>query len=232
MLKTHRVYLFSIFMLSILFSHLSGEDSIVPDPDPGRFQNEIDRFMHWDRQNSWPDNAILFVGSSSIRMWMTHDAFQEFPVINRGFGGAHTSDVNAFYDQVVKKYDPALIVLYVGDNDIAGDKSPEQVFEDYQKFVSRMKRDHPDAKLIFIPIKPSQSRWEFWPKMQETNRLVQEFNDSDPDLYYLDLATPLLNSEGIPEPSLYLEDQLHLSKKGYAVWESILMPRLAELNPE
>ncbi|NQT26124.1 hypothetical protein HQ585_12270 [candidate division KSB1 bacterium] len=220
---------FILLILAVGVLHLHAEDGIIPDPDPARFEEEINRFMQWDRKNSTPENAILFVGSSSIRMWQTHEGFPLLPIINRGFGGAHTSDVNHFYEQVIKKYTPSLIVLYVGDNDIAGGKSPDQVLEDYQILVKLIHEDNPSSKLIFIPIKPSQSRWKFWPKMEETNRLIQEFNELNPNLIYIDLATPLLNSAGIPDPSLYLEDELHLSKKGYKIWETILRPLLQEL---
>ena len=49
--------------------------SEVADPDPGRFAASINEFVAWDRKNSFPENAYLFVGSSSIRLWPTAAAF-------------------------------------------------------------------------------------------------------------------------------------------------------------
>ena len=100
------------------------------DLNATRFQQEIDNFSAWDAKNATPDSAILFIGSSSIRFWKTHDAFPNQPVINRGFGGSHISDVNVFADKIVLPYRPAIIVFYAGDNDVAYGKSAERVFDD------------------------------------------------------------------------------------------------------
>lgn len=229
MLKTNSRIFPLCFILFLGIFRLQADDRIIPDPDPFRFQEEISRFILWDQKNSWPENAVLFVGSSSIRMWRTQEGFPDIPVINRGFGGAHISDVIFYYSQILKPYDPKLIVLYAGDNDVSGGKSPEQVLEDYQVLVKQIREDHPSAHLIFIPIKPSRSRWNFWPAMQRTNRLIADYNKQHPDLHDIDLATPLLDSAGHPDSTLFLEDQLHLNGSGYAAWESVLKPFLDDL---
>src|SRR3990170_8119764 len=89
-----------------------------PDPDPLRFEPDVLAFEAWDRQNSPPRDAVLLVGSSSIRMWPTAESFPELSVINRGFGGSHASDVNHFAERIVLKYEPRTIVFYAGDNDV------------------------------------------------------------------------------------------------------------------
>src|SRR6476619_4722811 len=102
---------------------------------PARFESEIAAFEKWDHQNAVPRDCILFVGSSTIRLWQTADAFPDLPVINRGFGGSTVADVNYFADRIVFKYKPRTIVFYAGDNDIAGGRSPERVFGDFEKFA-------------------------------------------------------------------------------------------------
>ncbi len=216
-------------ILTILFSlNVSGENRVA-DPDPKRFQNEIDAFNKWDAKNSWPKEAVLFVGSSSIRMWKTHEAFPDFPVINRGFGGAHISDVLYYYNDIVKKYRAPIIVFYAGDNDIAGGKTVVQVYEDYVKFVKMIKKDDFEVKLIYIPIKPSINRWRYWEKMNRVNLKIKEYNDKDENLYYIDLATPLLDASGNPKKDVFIGDGLHLNKKGYALWEKLLSLLLEQL---
>lgn len=202
----------------------------VEDPDPLRFEGEIEQFKTWDQKNSFPSDAILFTGSSSIRMWKTAEAFPEFPIINRGFGGSHTSDVQYFYEEVIGKYNPSVILFYEGDNDIASDKPVEQVFGDYKQLVNRILNDHPEVTFVYIPIKPSSSRWNYWPKMKEFNQLVEQFNEDNSQLHYIDLATPMLGTEGKPDDSLFLDDQLHLNEKGYARWNEVLLPVLKELT--
>ncbi len=218
----------SIVLLFLFLQGLSNAQK-VEDPDPQRFQQEIDAFAQWDAKNSFPREAILFVGSSSIRFWKSHKAFPDYPVINRGFGGAHISDVQYFYEQVIGKYDPSVIVFYAGDNDIAAGKPVEQVVGDYKELTDRIVQQFSDLKLIYVPIKPSSSRWQFWPEMEQANRQIKTYSKQNSHLYYVDLATPVLNSEGKPNDALFRDDHLHLNEQGYAIWNRLLRPELEKL---
>lgn len=202
------------------------EHAVASDPDPTRFESEIAAFEKWDRQNSVPRDAVLFVGSSSIRMWETAKSFPDLPVINRGFGGSHISDVNHFMDRIVFKYKPRMIVFYAGDNDIAAGKSPQQVFADFEAFLKSVQEHLPKANVVYLPIKPSIARWTLWPQMKEANALVAQRADSDGQLICVDMATPMLGGNGEPRPELFLNDGLHINEKGYQVWNDILRPVL------
>ena len=195
-------------------------------PDPARFDSEIAAFENWDRQNAVPPDAVLFVGSSSIRMWQTAESFPNLPVINRGFGGSHISDVNHFADRIVLKYKPRLIVFYAGDNDIAAGKSPQHVEGDFKTFAQLVHDRLPEARIVYLPIKPSIARWKRWPQMQQANQLIQSFSKSDDRLLYIDTATPMLDADGIPRDDLFLDDGLHMNAKGYRLWTEILAPHL------
>ena len=206
------------------------------DPDPSRFKYGrdgdevyIDQFINWDQKNTHTDNGILFVGSSSIRKWPTSKYFNYKSIINRGFGGSHISDVNYYFNSIVDKYIPKIIVLYAGDNDIAGNKTPEQVLEDYKEFSSLVSIKLPKAKIIFIPIKPSPARWSIWSKMRKANKLIEIYIDSDTAQFYVDTSTPMLNENGKPSGDLFVSDSLHLSVKGYDLWSKILKPTLDSL---
>ena len=203
--------------------------SEVADPDPGRFAASINEFVAWDRKNSFPENAYLFVGSSSIRLWPTAAAFPGRPIINRGFGGSEISDVIHYYEQVIRPYSPQRIFLYVGDNDIGRGKTAEQVFEDFRELAELLKVDLPDAELVFIAIKPSKLRWDKWPVMAEANRMVQEYAAERPRLGYADLATPLLDRKGKPK-DVFMEDGLHLDEEGYRLWQEALVPFLDAIS--
>ena len=195
----------------------------APDPNPGRFAKAIETFAVWDSKNSFSENAILFVGSSSVRFWPTATAFPGKPIINRGFGGSEISDVIHFYGQVIKPYAPTKIFLYAGDNDIGHGKMADQVFEDYKELVEIVQSDFRKVDLIFISIKPSKLRWDKWPQMVEVNRLVREYSESHPNLGYADLATPLLDADGNPR-DVFVDDGLHLNEFGYFLWQQALAP--------
>ena len=183
---------------------------------------------HWDSKNATPADPILFVGSSSIVMWHTHDCFPDLPVINRGFGGSHMSDLLFYADRVVMPYDPRVIVLYEGDNDMAGGKSPQRVLRDYKKFVGMVHDRFPSTPIIFVTIKPSGSRWNLWPEMDKANNLIKKQTETDKRLFFADLGTPLIGTDGKPDLSLFKGDKLHLNDKGYALWTAALRPILTE----
>ncbi|MBN2105198.1 hypothetical protein JW835_14260 [bacterium] len=225
MLRKHS--LVSLLNLSVLLLLNTHAQSPVPNPDPLRFQSEINAFIWWDQKNSPPADAVLFIGSSSIRMWKTHESFPNLPVINRGFGGAHISDILYFYNQIIQKYDVKMIIFYCGDNDIAAGKSADQVFNDYQELIRLILLDMPDVKFLYLSIKPSVSRWNFWNKMSEMNQMVQNYNRARSRLYYLDMSSPLLDASGQPDPCLLLEDGLHLNEKGYKEWNKLLNHHLS-----
>ena len=206
------------------------------DPDPSRYQYGsggdelyIDQFISWDQKNTFTDNGILFVGSSSIRKWPTAKYFNFKSIINRGFGGSHISDVNYYFSSIVEKYRPKIIVLYAGDNDIAGNKTPEQVLEDYKEFSYLVSIKLPKTKIIFIPIKPSPARWSMWNNMNRANKLIKMYIDSDTMQFYVDTSTPMLNKKGKPSGNLFVSDSLHLSANGYDLWSKILKPALDSL---
>jgi lysophospholipase L1-like esterase len=198
---------------------------------PARFEADIEAFRAWDRKNTFPADAVLFVGSSSIRLWQTAAAFPDLPVINRGFGGSTIPDVNHYIEDLVLKYRPAVVVFYAGDNDISGGGSPEQVFGDYRTFVDRVLAARADTRLVFVAIKPSLSRWSLWPLMREVNDRVRAHGedaepgpDGQPRLFYADVATPMLGSNGEPRSELFVNDGLHLSEAGYELWNSVVGP--------
>jgi acetyl esterase/lipase len=199
-----------------------------PQETNNRWEKTIQNFEDWDSKNSFVKEAVLFVGSSSIRLWPTRDYFPEFPVINRGFGGSHVSDVNYFARRIVLVYKPKVIVFYAGDNDIAGKKTAQRVFDDYLKFVKLVHKNLPSTRIIYVGIKPSGSRWSLWPQMKEANSMIEKFSDKDSRLFYFDSASPLLGSDGKPDAGFFLRDKLHLNKKGYDAWTKKIKPIVKE----
>jgi lysophospholipase L1-like esterase len=199
----------------------------APNPDPARFASEIHAFEAWDAKNSTPAHAVLFVGSSTIRMWTTAERFPDLPVINRGFGGSEISDVNHYIRETTLKYDADVIVFYAGDNDINDKKTPAQVLGDFQSFVKQVLAARPDTEILFVSIKPSTLRWALWPEMRDANALIRKYCESTPHLRYVDTVPPMLGADGRPRPELLAKDGLHLSPAGYDIWTGIVSKAIA-----
>lgn len=194
--------------------------------DFSRWEKEIAAFERRDREKTPPNNPIIFVGSSSIRLWDLSKSFPRLPAVNRGFGGSHLADVVHFTPRIVLKYEPRLIVMYAGDNDIAAGKMPERVFADFQAFAKNVHQKLPKVRIVFISIKPSLLRWASIDKIRKANELIEAECKKDERLVYLDIATPMLGDDGKPRRELFAEDGLHLNAKGYALWAERLKPLL------
>jgi lysophospholipase L1-like esterase len=158
-------------------------------------------------------------------MWTTLDRdFPGIPVLNRGFGGSEAGDVARFAERIVVPYKPPVVVFYAGDNDLAAGKTPAQVLAAFQSFVAAIHRELPATRVMFVSIKPSIARWSIVDKMREANRLVRDYTRTDPRLVYVDVFTPMLDTSGQPRRELYLEDGLHMTPAGYAIWRELIAP--------
>lgn len=197
-----------------------------PSPDPLRFTQKISSFRENDIKAPPPENPIVFVGSSSIRLWPTDSLFNDLPGINRGFGGSHISDVNFYIPDVVLPYKPITVVFYAGDNDVNDGKAPARVLQDYKEFVTDVRSGGQRPRILFLSIKPSPSRWDAWPRMAEANDLIRQYSESDALLEYVDVASPMIGPGGRPLGNLFIADSLHLSEEGYRLWTGILRPLL------
>ena len=194
-------------------------------PPEVRWAKEIRAFEAADKTNPPPRDAVLLIGSSSIRLWTNvAQAFPGHKVINRGFGGSQLADSVAFVDRIVTPYRPKLILLYAGDNDIAGGKTPETVLSDFKAFVGKVHAGLPGTRVVFIAIKPCLAREKFLDQVKTANRLIREYCETDERLLFADVFTPMLSPEGRPRADLCVKDLLHLNAQGYALWGSVLRP--------
>jgi lysophospholipase L1-like esterase len=192
-----------------------------------KWEPDIRTFEERDRKSPPQPGSVVFVGSSSIRMWTS--LAEDFPsanVVNRGFGGSEIPDSSAFAERIVTPYRPRMVVLYAGDNDLANGRTPAQVRDDFEAFVKRVRRDLPKVRIAFISIKPSLAREGLLDEMRDANARVRAYTEREEGLVYVDVFTPMLTKDGRPRPELFLEDGLHLNRTGYELWTKVIGPYL------
>ena len=197
------------------------------------WESEIAAFEAMDEGQPPPENPVLFVGSSSIKRWEgIKKDFHSSPIIRRGMRGAHIEDVTGFADSIVLPYEPRMILLYAGDNDLAFHRNPEQVLIDFKKFVSKVREELPETRIGFISIKPSIARWPLIRKVRVANRLVQQYAKSEPLVSYIDVFTPMLDSNGKLKEIYFSDDGLHMNRRGYRLWRDVIQEQVPLLNEE
>jgi lysophospholipase L1-like esterase len=198
----------------------------APAAQPDQYAKELAAFEQQDKATPPKPGGIVFVGSSSIRLWDLPKSFPGLPIVNRGFGGSQISDSVAHVDLLVLRHKPRTVVFYAGDNDISSGKTPQVVADDFKTFVTRVHAALPQARIAFIAIKPSIQRWALIGKVREANALVRTYAETDERVGFVDVDGPMLGWDEKPRKDLLVDDGLHLSPKGYAIWNSLVRPFL------
>jgi lysophospholipase L1-like esterase len=194
---------------------------------PEKWTAAIEKFTQADAAKPPPQNAVVFIGSSSIVKWTSLQ--KDFPgvkVINRGFGGSELADSAYYVDRIVIPYRPRTVVLYAGDNDLNAGKAPGTVLADFRSFVAKIHAALPDTRIVYIAIKPSPSRWRLKDRIVSANALISAECARDKRLRFADIYTPMLDAKGEPRPELFVKDMLHMNEAGYAVWKPVVAPLL------
>lgn len=192
-----------------------------------RWKDSFDAFSAADQQSAPQPGGVLFVGSSSIRLWDGLETqFDQLPVLKRGFGGSRMADVAAHVDRLVLPYRPRLIVVYAGDNDLAEGHTPQQVLDSFVQFVERVRAALPDTRIAYLSIKPSPLRAALMPQAVQANALIAGYSAGTPNLDFIDIWSRMLDAQGRPRADLYGADALHLNPAGYAVWKATIAPHL------
>jgi len=198
-----------------------------------RWKESLDAFAADDLAHAPESGGVLFVGSSSIRLWSDLEKqFDQQPVvIKRGFGGSRLSDVARYLDQLVLPYRPRLVIVYAGDNDLAEGATPADVAKSFATLVEGVHAVLPETRIAYLSIKPSPLRASLMPAIQETNQRISSYSDSVANLDFIDIYSKMLDAQGQPRPELFLGDRLHLNAEGYAVWRKEIAAHLGVQAP-
>lgn len=194
-----------------------------------KWEKDIQAFEAADKKNAPPPGGVLFIGASGIRMWTSLE--KDFPnhrVINRGFGGSQISDATYFADRIVVPYKPKLIVLQSGGNDINAGKTPEQVADDFQAFVVKVRAALPETRIMFFSMQPAPARWPQADKQKRGNQLIKEQIAVGKNMVYINAWDAFVGTDGMPRADLFVADKLHHNAEGYKVRAELMRPYLDE----
>lgn len=199
-----------------------------------KWSKEMQRIEALDAKETDPADAVLFIGSSSIRLWDDIAAdMKPWPVIQRGYGGAKFSDLAVLAEQIIKPHRYRALAIFVA-NDVTGgkdDKTPEEVVRLFEHVVASSRSHAPQAPIFLIEITPTPSRWTAWEKIKETNAALKKSCEAGEKLHFISTANQYLNAEGGPMPELFKEDKLHQNRDGYARWSRIIREAFAQVIP-
>jgi lysophospholipase L1-like esterase len=199
-----------IFIFCLFASRLLGQHA---------FENEIRNFEKQDSISMPAKGQILFIGSSSFRIWKTFATdLAGIQAINRGFGGSTMTDALYYFDRMIVKYAPKVVVVYEGDNDLNKGISPEDLAKEYEEFSNRLKKALPNTKLVYLAVRPSLARIAIVEKQKQFNTWLANYCKSQKGMFYLDMHSPFYLPDGTVMPDIFIADRLHLNEKGYQIF--------------
>jgi lysophospholipase L1-like esterase len=204
-------------ILLLLFSSYNALNLQAQEARP--FTNEVNELVAGDSAIN-KKKVVLFTGSSSIRMWKDLKSyFPKHNVLNRGFGGSQMTDLLYFFDKLVVPYKPKMIFIYEGDNDLASKKNPDEIIATADSILTLIRNKvSKKVKVAFIAAKPSLARWEMKDKYVEFNSKLKAWTATKKNVFFVDVWTPMLAANGEVQKDLFMEDGLHMKKKGYDIW--------------
>lgn len=174
-------------------------------------------------------NQILFIGSSSFTKWTdVQDYFPSKPILNRAFGGSTLVDLIRYRYEVIYPYQPKQIVMYCGENDFASSDTVtvEKVMQRFETLFQLIRAKYKTVPFAYVSMKPSPSRANLFAKYEEANKQIKKFLSGKKNTAFIDVYHAMLNADGTPLADIFVQDNLHMNAKGYAIWKKILAPYL------
>lgn len=197
-----------------------------------RWAKDIAAFDSLNKNETYSSEAVLFVGSSSIRRWENIASdMAPYEAIRRGYGGAKFTDMAVFAKRIITPHQYKAIVMFVG-NGVVGkpdDHTPDQIEELTRQIVAVSHKHQPGTPFFLIEITPCESRFDAWPKIRAVNARLREVALSTPHTYFIPTASHYLKADGRPRPELFVKDRLHLNDAGYELWSSLIRSRLNDV---
>ncbi len=170
---------------------------------------------------------ILLAGGSTIRRWTTAAAqFAPLATLNMGIGGSTTRDWLSWYQQLIVDYHPQAVVLYVGGNDFNGSTvKGKTVAKRCQQLLKKLVQELPDTPIYYVGVYPSLFRKKDQKQINIYNRQMKKYCRQYTNLHYIDISSAFYK-KGKLQLDLLVSDGLHLSSKGYHLWNKAVVKQV------
>ena len=229
-----RVFQKVVYVIVVLFLMASCSPLKKYAETAKTFEQDVRELEKLDKTEAFQDDYILYLGSSSIRLWDSiHTDMLPYHSVKRGYGGAHFYDLIHFTDRLVTPHKKANAIVCFVANDLTGiwddpkiKVKPKQVNRLFKYFTKQVEKIAPDMPIFLVEITPAPSRWNIWDKTVQANDLMRTYCESQENLYFISTSQEFLNKDQLPKPELFIEDQLHLNREGYKLWTQIIKSNL------
>ncbi len=177
---------------------------------------------------------VLFLGDSITagwdwQLWEKH--FIPLKAANFGIGGDNTGNVLwRLQHGAVGNMQPQLIVLLIGVNNLGSlQESPEQAADGVTRVVQQLQLAWPDSKILLNAVFPfdQDAKSPNRTKVKQLNKIIARLGNNN-TIFFKDYGPLLMEKDGSISPEI-MNDFLHPTPKGYAVWANAMTPDIQEL---
>ena len=188
--------------------------------DPAQYEDRVEA-IEKRFEDGYPVGGVVLAGSSFFERWSTSvEDLSPLPVTNIGIGGTKVGDHLAYFDRMVVPFQPSVLVLYIGSNDIGGiplyTKSAEATVDLITDYIAKARAARPHARIYYVAITEAPARESVRADIQTANRLLADAASASGEFRFVETAPSLLLPDGSMDESLFGSDRLHFNEKGYA----------------
>jgi acyl-CoA thioesterase-1 len=187
------------------------------------------------------EKRVVFMGDSITEGWMNHGTgtsaqnpgfFPGKPYVDRGISGQTTPQMLLRFRQDVIDLKPAVVVIFAGTNDIAGNTGPitaEQTEGNITSMAELAKAN--GIKVVLCSILPSSEfKWrpgrEPAQKIVAINQWIKSYAEAN-HYPYVDFHTAMANDSG-GLPAKLSHDGVHPTADGYAIMNPLVEAGITE----
>ena len=134
------------------------------------------------------------------------------------------SDLSYYLNETVLQFSPSKVFIYEGDNDIAAERHLNMIMKHANDVVKTIEKQFPSSQIILIAAKPSIARWNLKEEYLLVNQALKEFANKKSNRHYADVWSIMLDENGEVLKDIFIEDGLHMNKKGYDLWDRVIRP--------
>ncbi|POR46957.1 GDSL-type esterase/lipase family protein [Bosea psychrotolerans] len=208
--------------------HSETFQTTLPSPEgewtTSRYDDDVVAIRGQVLRRRFAARPAVFFGSSSFRYW--HRMAEDLGCLdlaNLGFGGGTVESGLRYFDSLLGLVDPASIVLYFGENDIANDGlDADSAFAGAQRLTRRIRDVFGAVPIYHLSIKHSPARWIYADEFTAFNAMRAESCADGSDGVFVDVSSCLLGRHGRPIGRFYEADGIHLNAAGYAQWAEVI----------
>lgn len=163
---------------------------------------------------------VAFLGDSLTDGYDLASYYPQYVTANRGIGGERTHGLLERLPVSVYELKPKVVVMLIGGNNL------DTMLDDYESILIGLRDNLPHTKVILVSLTSMGGKFAEKNKIAAYNNVVIKKLAEEYGYRFVDLYTPLFDTDSGEIYREYTSDGAHLTHKGYEVFTEVLTPAI------